>query len=162
MSHSNYYLYKDGKSGEILYLEYDQIKGYPLTPKVRIEDAINVNKIVIMKPDFSEKIIKKKIDIKLKYFIKALEEFEEDGGNNESGIKYTIIEAEALKQNLLNKYVKYLGHTYCSFTMKKIQVIINQLQRQLFDFQFKHQPVSTYNDLYYLDEDLEEERGRSR
>ena len=45
MEKGNYYLYRNQKSGEILYLEYDKIKGYPITPKTKIEDAIAVNKM---------------------------------------------------------------------------------------------------------------------
>ena len=34
MSKKNYYLKKDKKTGEVIYLEYDKIKGYNITPKV--------------------------------------------------------------------------------------------------------------------------------
>ena len=36
MERKNYYLHKDKKSGEILYLEDDKIKGYPIRPKTKI------------------------------------------------------------------------------------------------------------------------------
>ena len=41
MEKKNYYLHKDKRSGEILYLEYDKLNGYPITPKTKIEDAID-------------------------------------------------------------------------------------------------------------------------
>ena len=59
MSKKNYYLKKDKKTGEVIYLEYDKIKGYNITPKSNIYDAITVNKIVFVNPSLSEKIIKK-------------------------------------------------------------------------------------------------------
>ena len=48
MNKLNYYLYKDSKTGEAIYLEYDKINGYPITPKSKIADAIRVNKIVFV------------------------------------------------------------------------------------------------------------------
>ena len=42
---NNYFISKDNKSGEIVYLEYDK-DGYKVTPKRKKEDAIEVNKIV--------------------------------------------------------------------------------------------------------------------
>ena len=61
MNKGNYYLRKDKLSGEILYLEYDKIEGYDITPKTKIEDAIKVNKIIFVNPSLSEKLIRKKI-----------------------------------------------------------------------------------------------------
>lgn len=155
----NYYLKKDSKSGEILYLEYDKIDGYNITPKSKIEDAISVNKIVFVNPSLSEKLIKKKIDIKIRFLLKRLEKIEEDGGNDESGIRDTLMDAERLKLNILNTYVKYLGHTYQSLSVKKVQVIINQLRIKLYNCMNQRRTYDMSN-LYYLDED--EYRGRSR
>ena len=93
MKRKNYFLQKDSKSGEITYLEYDKIEGYNITPKTKIEDAIRVNKIVFVNPSFSEKIIKKKIDIKIRYLLKCLEDIDENGGNDEDGIRDTLMQA---------------------------------------------------------------------
>ena len=159
MNRKNYYLKKDSKSGEILYLEYDKIDGYNITPKSKIEDAISVNKIVFVNPTLSEKLIRKKIDIKIRFLLKKLEEIEDEGGNDEDGIRDTLMDAERLKLNILNNYVKYLGHTYQSLSVKKVQVIINQLRIKLYNCMNKRRTYDM-SELYYLDED--EYRGRSR
>ena len=52
----NYYISKDNKSGEIVYLEYDK-EGYKVTPKRKKKDAIEVNKIVFVSPKLTEKLI---------------------------------------------------------------------------------------------------------
>ena len=54
---------------------------------------------------------------------------------------------------LKDNYVKYLGHTYESLTLKKIQIIINELRFRLFAIKEKNQ-----QQLHYLDEDVN--RGR--
>lgn len=157
MNKLNYYLHKNNKTGEIIYIEYDKLNGYPVTPKTNIMDAISVNKIIFVNPHLSEKIIRKKIDIKIKHLLKMLDELNDD---DNSGIQNTIIQAETLKVDILNKYKKYLGNTYGDLSIKKVQIIINQLKMKLIDSITKKNYNFT-NDLYYL-EDEEPKRGRGR
>lgn len=160
MRKGNYYLHRDNLSGEILYLEYDKIKGYDITPKTKIEDAIRVNKIIFVNPSLSEKLIRKKIEIKVRSLVKKLEEFDDDpSGGDEGSIKNTLMDAERLKLMMLNNYRKYLGNTYGSLSMKKIQIITNQLRIKLYNK--INQRRAYENDLYYLDDD-EPMRGRGR
>lgn len=159
MSKKNYYLKKDKKSGEVIYLEYDKIKGYNITPKSNIYDAITVNKIVFVNPSLSEKIIKKKISIKLKHLLKYLEDIDNSGSTDEDGVRQSLMDAERLKLMILNEYRKYLGNTYQSLTLKKIQIIINQLRIKLYNI-INDKRRTILDDLYYLEED--EYRGRKR
>ena len=57
----NYFISKDNKNGEVVYLEYNK-NGYNVKPKVKKEDAIEVSKIVFVSPTLTEKLIKKKIN----------------------------------------------------------------------------------------------------
>lgn len=159
MSKKNYYLKKDKKTGEVIYLEYDKIKGYNITPKSNIYDAITVNKIVFVNPSLSEKIIKKKISIKLKNLLKYLEDIDNSGSTDEDGVRQSLMDAERLKLMILNEYCKYLGNTYQSLTLKKIQIIINQLRIKLYNI-INDKRRTILDDLYYLEED--EYRGRKR
>lgn len=159
MSKKNYYLKKDKKSGEVIYLEYDKIKGYNITPKSNIYDAITVNKIVFVNPSLSEKIIKKKISIRLKKLLEYLENIDNGGSNDEDGVRQSLMDAERLKLMILNEYRKYLGNTYQSLTLKKIQIIINQLRIKLYNI-INDKRRTILDDLYYLEED--EYRGRKR
>lgn len=162
MRKGNYYLHKDNLSGEILYLEYDKIKGYDITPKSKIEDAIKVNKIVFVNPSLSEKLIRKKVEIKIRYLLSRLRDFEEEpSGGDEGDIKATLMDAERLKLSILNNYRKYLGNTYGSFSIKKVQIIINQLRIKLYNKISQRRFYENMDDLYYLDED-EPRKGRGR
>ena len=119
----NYYLHKNKKTGEILYLEYDKIKGYPITPKTKIEES-------------------------------------------SGDIQNTIIEAEKLRVNILNRYIHYLGNTYGSFALNKLQIMINQLRINLYQAVQKerYQAIKKHFDeqeLYYLDEE-DQKKGRGR
>ena len=157
----NYYLHKNNKTGEIVYLEYEKIKGYPITPKTKIEDAIEVNKIIFVNPNFKEKLIRKKVEIKIRYLINLLEKMDEEG-TDEGTIKRTIIESEKLRMNILNRYIKYLGNTYGSYSVKKINIIVNQLKIRLYNLTMQKRIINMYNqNLYYLDEE-EPLKGRGR
>lgn len=161
MEKKNYFLERNSKSGEMLYLEYDKIEGYHITPKTKIEDAIRVNKIVFVNPTLSEKLIRKKVDIKIRHLLNKLNEIDDDG-DDESGIQNTLMEAEKLRMMMIQNYVKYLGNTYQSLTLKKLQVIINQLRIKLYN-QVNQKRMSSLNNLYYLDEEEQDERkGRGR
>ena len=160
MNRKNYFLKKDSLTGEILYLEYDKLDGYNITPKSNIYDAISVNKIVFVNSSLSTKIIKKKIDIKIRHFLKILETIDDGDGTSEDGIRQSLMDAERLKLNILNTYRKYLGNTYQSLTLKKIQVIINQLRIKLYNTMNNKKRGSMFEDLYYLEED--EYKGRRR
>ena len=157
MNKFNYYLHKNSQTGEVIYLEYDKIDGYPITPKTNINDAIKVNKIVFVSPTFSEKIIRKKIDIKIRYLLRIMDEIDD---NDDEEIQNTIIKAENLRMDILNKYKKYLGNTYGELSLKKIQIVINQLKMKLYDSIAKKN-YNYLNDLYYL-EDEEPKKGRGR
>ena len=159
MTKKNYYLKKDNKSGEIIYMEFDKIKGYNITPKSDIYDGIKVDKIVFVNPSLSEKIIKKKIDIKVRKLLRELKSIDEDDdGSSADSIRKTLMEAERLKLNIIKNYYKYLGISYQSLTLKTVQIIINQLRLKLYNTMNRKRNI--LNDLYYLDE--EEYRGRRR
>ena len=147
---NNYYISKDKKKKETMYLEYDKIDGYQINPKTTKEDSIKVSKIVFANKDFSEKLIRKKIDNKIIYLLKQLKLIEETGDNDDSSdgmISKTLMDAEKLRMQIINNYVKYLGHTYESLTLKKIEIIIEQLKYKLY---------------LTKQEELNEERSQSR
>ncbi len=156
----NYYLKRDNKTGEIMYMEFDKINGYKITPKSDIYDGIKVDKIVFVNPSLSEKIIKKKIDIKIRKLLRELKTIDEDDdGTSADSIRQTLMEAERLKLNIIKNYCKYLGVNYQTLTLKKVQIIINQLRIKLYNSMNMRRNLFP-SDLFYLDE--EETRGRRR
>ena len=140
----NYFLHKDQSTSELVYIEYNKMDGYNIVPKAQKKDAIEVNKIVFVSPTLSEKLIRKKIEKKITSLINALKEIDEDPSGDI--IKKSLVEAERLKLMLINTYVKYLGNTYHSLTLKKIQIIINQLRLKLYMLKEKEYTYD-YNEL---------------
>ena len=157
MDNKSYYVSKTRKAKETRYLELEKLDGYKVTPKVKEKDAIGVSKIIFVNDDFSEKIIRKKVDKKVEYLLKQLKLIEEDNGSDDGTIKKSLMDAEKLRLQLINNYVKYLGHTYHTLTLKKIALIIEQLRYHLYVNEFKKQVV------YYREEEepeKESKRGR--
>lgn len=149
----NYSLSKNEMTGESVYFEYDKTSGYQVMPKTKKKDEIEVSKIVFVNDSMSEKIIRKKIDKKIDYLLKQLKIIEEDGNPDEGGIKQSLMDAEKLKVQIINNYVKYLGHTYESLTLKKIQIIINELRFKLYTIKDMERQNIILNNMQKMNEE---------
>lgn len=148
----NYYISKNEKNNEVIYLELDKMDGYEVNPKTKKQDEISVNKIIFVNNEMSEKIIRRKIDKKIELLLQELHRMDEEG-TDEGSVQRSLMAAEKLRLQIINNYVKYLGHTYESLTLKKIQIIVNELRFKLFTIdQIKRQNA------YY--EERETRRGR--
>ena len=144
MVNKKYHLSKTKKEKEAVNIDFNKLNGYNINPKVKEKDGILVNKIVFVDNDFSEKIIRKKIDMKIEYLLKQLKLMQDEGTDNGT-IKKSLMDAEKLRVQLINKYVKYLGHTYYGLTLKKIELIIEELNFKLYMKQFYKDQVHYYN-----------------
>lgn len=163
---SNYFISKDVKTGEIVYLEYNQ-DGYKVTPKAKKNDAIEVNKIVFVSPALTEKLLKKKINGKISKLLLELNTFyDEDSDDGSEGIRVRnqLMEAERLKLNLINNYKKYLDGNYTGLTLKKLQIIIDGYRSRANAIVEKKQKqifMEMMNRSSYIDEE-ETKRGKGR
>lgn len=131
---NNYYISKDNKTGEIVYLEYDK-NGYKITPKKNKKDTIEVNKIVFVSPTLTEKLIKKKIERKIEKLLYELNKIDIDDESSDEGnttmIRNMLEESEKLRINIINNYKKYLGNSYSTLTLKKMQIITEGYRAKL-------------------------------
>ena len=62
MNNKGFYIEKNPKTKDTVYIEYTSPSGYKIVPTKTKDDSIEVNKIVIVSPKLSQKIIKKKIE----------------------------------------------------------------------------------------------------
>ena len=123
---------KDNDSKEIRYFDYDKIRGYNLFAKdnMHFEDAIDVNRIIIIKPTFIEKIATKKMNQKFQNFINMVSAVCEIDDEDESGECYEIVldEANKLRMEIINKYKKYISEEKLKLVMKKIEILEDELK----------------------------------
>ena len=161
MDRRSYSISRDEKSSESVYFEYDKIDGYQVNPKIKKKDSIEVSKIVFVNDSMSEKIIRRKIDKRIVSLMLQLKTIEEDDGNDEEGIQRSLMDAEKLKVQIINNYVKYLGNTYGSLTLKKIQIIINQLRYKLYTIKDMERQNMMMNLFHQREDDVREYGERS-
>lgn len=134
MNKKNYNLTKEKIKKVDVAIEYNKLDGYSIKPRIKVKNTIKVDKVTFIKKELSEKIIRKKIDKKIEYLLKQLKIIEEsDEGDTSESIKKTLEEAEKLRIKIIDKYIKYLGHTYESLTLKKIELIVEKLSYKLFE-----------------------------
>ena len=163
MDKRSYSISRNEKSSENVFFEYDKIDGYQVNPKVKREDSIEVSKIVFVNDSMSEKIIRRKIDRRIESLLLDLKRIEESDDDDEDGIQRSLMDAEKLKVQIINNYIKYLGHTYGSLTLKKIQIIINQLRYKLYMIKDIERQNMIADMFYHREDDVkeyEERQGR--
>lgn len=154
MLDKKYYIVKNKNDKAIIYFEYDKMEGYDLTPKkgMKIEDAINVNKVVIINPSLAEKVAKKKFDLKFRKLLTLLNIIFESDDDTGTAYQEGLNEVSKLRLELINKYRKHLEKEEADLMNKKLDILEQELKLRL----------------YYLEQNYQEnyqnenEIGRSR
>jgi hypothetical protein len=137
MSERHYYINKKDSSKEIIYLDFDKLKGFNFSPKNSMKyDGIVVNKMVIIKPSMIEKVLKKKIKKKLDLYLKLIIKFiESENGDNGESIREALNDLTRYKNIIAYKYRKYLDEKYLKLLIKKIAVLEYELNSKLLVYQ---------------------------
>ena len=134
MSNVHYLVVKEKNKKTINYFEYEKLAGFNMTSKnknIKLKDAINVNKMIIINPSFIEKLINKKIDNYRELLNKSLKYLKEEYGDKiisytdtKGGLFYLVKFNEEVDKNIFesgNNYYIDNGHeketriNICSF-----------------------------------------------
>ena len=128
-----YYISRQGKTGEIIYIDYDKYKGYNIAPKNKVKySGIRVNKMVIVKPSMIEKVLKRKIKSKLNLYLRTIVDLmEESSDDDSSSIRGALNDLTRFRNIVEYKYQKYLDEKYVSLLKKKIEVLEYELKKKL-------------------------------
>ena len=123
---------KDEK--EIKYFEYDKVKGYNISPKnnVKFEDAINVNRMILINPSLIEKMVDKKVKRTFAYLVNMIS-FVCDNDDDESGdgLYLALDQAEKFRMELINKYKQYIQEEKFALLEKKIAILADELKLRI-------------------------------
>ena len=119
---------KDKKNDSITYVEYDLIKGFGVNPKnkVKIEDRINVNKMVIINSSLIETLVSKKCKKNLEKIIKLLSAIDDTG--DDGSLEIALTELEKFKSYLKNKYKEYMEKKEYDLYLKKLEILESELK----------------------------------
>ncbi|MDD6224612.1 MAG: hypothetical protein PUB18_06420 [bacterium] len=142
MADKKYLIIKEKNDSAITYFEYDKIQGYDLAPKqnVKIKDAINVSKVVVINPSLMHKVAKRKVDLKFKKLLQYVTTIFENGTNetdDETGSVYRegLNEIEKFRQEARNRYFQYMKDEEIHMTEKKLEILEQELKMRLFYLQ---------------------------
>lgn len=147
-----YTIVKEQNNGEKVYIDYTKFNGYKVRPKNNVKyNGVKVNSLVILKPSFIEKILKKKVkrklDFYLQYIISLMDNDEEDG--NVGNLKLALDDLARYKSIVEYKYRKYLDQKYINLLLKKMDILEHEIKMKLI---YKQEEVY----------EMEETRGKSR
>ncbi len=148
MREQHYYVCKKGDDRQLIYLDYDKLKGFGFSPKNNVKyDGIIVNKMVIIKPSMIEKVLKRKIKRKLDLYLKLIIRFieSEDGDNGET-LREALNDLSRYKNIINYKYKKYLDEKYLKILLKKIAILEYELNSKLMNigqYEYEEEKTST-------------------
>lgn len=136
MKQNNYLLIKNKDTNELVYIDYSKNNGYGFTPKNHIQyEGIKVDKLVLIKPTFVEKVLKKKIkkklDLYLQYMIMLLEE--NDDTTSSSHLGAALNEISRYRSIIINNYRAYLDDKYLELLMQKFALLEHELKVKQFE-----------------------------
>lgn len=160
MKQSNYLLVKNKETNELVYIDYTKNNGYGFTPKNHVKyEGIKVDKLILIKPTFVEKVLKKKIkkklDLYLRYMIHLLED--DDSSESSSQLGSALNEISRYRSIIINNYQAFLGAKYIELLMQKFALLEHEIKVKQLNISKRE----------YLKNKLEEEekiekKGKSR
>lgn len=134
MLDKKYLIVKEKNDKSITYFEYDKMEGYDLAPKkgVKIQDAINVNKVVIINPSLAQKVAKKKLDLKFRKLLQLLNIIFESDDDTGTAYREGLNEISKIRLELNNKYRKHLEEEEATLMEKKLDILEDEIKVRLY------------------------------
>lgn len=123
---SRYLIVKEKAKKTITYFEYSQLKGFNMTSKnknLKLKDAINVNKMVIINQSFIEKIVDKKVNNKLKKLINLICNIYESDDDPAGSLMLSLNEVEKFKREMINRYIEYMTKEQLKSLNNKLKLL---------------------------------------
>lgn len=119
---------KDKKSAT-----YFTVDGYSLNSKnknIKLKDAINVNKMVIINQSLIDKIINRNIDSKFKKLINLILGIYDDSDDPAGNMMLALNEVEKFKREVINKYVNYMNKKQLEKLERKIRLLEGEIAKK--------------------------------
>ena len=137
----NYMIAKSNYNGEIVFINYDKLDGYKINPKNIKTPGISVKSLIIVKPSFIEKVLKRKLQKKLEYYLKYLIDINDDDSTD---FREALDDIERFKGIIKSKYQKYLDDKYINLLLKKITLIQKEIKEKVIYREFNKNYENEY------------------
>ena len=147
-----YKVSKSSKDTKAL-IDTKKMRGFKVKPLNNVNyDGVKVDKLLIIKPSFVEKVLKRKTKRKLEMYLEfIINILESEDGNDSGKINIALNDLNRYKSIIKNNYRVYLDKLYYDTLMKKIDVIEKELKVR-----------KMYLDMTYQAEIKEEKSRKSR
>ena len=116
-----------------------KLKGFSFKPKNKtLENGINVEKLVIINPSFTETILRKKIKNRLELYLRfIISLLDEDDDTDITDLRAALNDLTRYRQIIEKKYLLYLDKKYAEMLLKKIDMLEEELKMKIVNFQPK-------------------------
>lgn len=159
MQKKRYVVQKDQKKAEKVTFSCKKIDGFHITPHNKVNHpGISVNSMLLVKPSLIEKLLKKKNQRKLDYYLQYIISLidSEEGTTDDSTLRTALNDLTRYREIVEYKYRKYLDDKYINLLLKKIALLEHEIKSRMV---YKEQ-IKTYSN--YQPEEDELEKGKSR
>lgn len=131
MTKKHYMLIKNRNLEGTVIIDYSKIDGFVFKPKNNIEyDGITVNKLVLIKPSFTEKLLRKKTKRKLEAYLSFLISIINSDEDNDKPIREVLDDVARYKYLVKGIYFKYLDDKYYHLLLKKFDLLEEELKKK--------------------------------
>ncbi len=137
-------------------------KGYKIKPKNKIKyDGVVVNEMMIINPSFIEKLLKRKISIKLDHYLQYIISVLDDDSSDTGRITTVLSDLNRYREIVKNTYRNYLNEKYIELLLKKIELLEYELKKKLMILEaYNFSRSREYSN--YMEEEQEISQRRSR
>lgn len=151
---SKYVLIKKNKFKKISVFNYED--SFDMSKK---KDKERIGVIKFYDEKIIVDVIKKSIDNRFKKILELIARIEESDADPSSGYIFCLDEVSKFRQEMINKYNRFIKKDKIEFNNKKIELIEKELKNKLITYRLMHSPIF---DELEDEEEFIEERHRSR
>ncbi len=165
MKNNQFILVKSRKLKDAVYIDYKNMAGFKVKPKNgKKYGGVEVNEMLIIKPDFIDLILKRKIGKKLENYINYLiEVLESDDETDGSKLAQTLNDIERYRTTINNTYKKYLDEKYLDILLRKLKLVEEKLNIKMqWFYQRMQRQIEEKIKMEQMNYNYEEEEKTSR
>lgn len=135
MKKEQYTLIKKNHNKDIIYIDYKNMAGFKVKPRnVKKYGGVEVNEMLIIKPDFIDLVLKRKIGKKLESYINYLIELLDSDDCDGAKLAQTLSDIDRYRTTINNTYRKYLDEKYLEILLHKLALVEDKLNIKMQSF----------------------------
>ncbi len=134
MQKKHYIVQKEKRKTVTINFSRKKMDGFRVTPHNQISyPGISVNSMLLVKPSLIEKLLKKKNQRKLDYYLQyIISLLSEEGADDDSALHIALNDLTRYREIVETKYQKYLDDKYINLLLKKIDLLDHEIQNRVF------------------------------